>query len=262
MLIDTHCHIDFSQFDKDRETVIDNARKNGVEYLINVAADLAGSLRCIKLARAYKFIFATAGIHPHYAQQVNNQQIQSVRKLLQAEKVVAVGEVGLDYYSRDNPAHQAEKAFKIRQQEMLLGFIAMAQENKLPIIFHCRDAYEDMAALIRDNLKAGTKAVMHCFSGDKQFLKSCLDLGLNVSFTANITYKSADALREIVAYTPLEHILLETDAPFLAPQAKRGKRNEPAYLKILAEEISQIKNIDFRKVSEVTSGNARDFFNI
>ncbi|MCG2711898.1 MAG: TatD family hydrolase [Candidatus Omnitrophica bacterium] len=262
MLIDTHCHLDFEQFDADRQDVINRAKEKGIGYIINVAADLSGAVASLKLAAEYDFIFAAAGIHPHYALKTGEDELKRLRVLTDNEKVVALGEVGLDYYNHESREYSIERKIKLKQQELLCAFIEIAKVKELPIIFHCREAHEDLLAILKDNLKNRVKAVVHCFSGTKEFLKDCLDSGLKVSFTANITYKKADGLRALVYYVPLEEMFLETDAPFLTPQAKRGKRNEPSYTRYVAQEVARIKNVDEEKVADITTSNARLFFNI
>ncbi|MFH1092859.1 MAG: TatD family hydrolase [Candidatus Omnitrophota bacterium] len=262
MLIDTHCHLDFKQFDADRQDVINRAKEQGIGYIINVAADLKGSVQSLKLAAEYDCIFATAGIHPHYALKTGEDELRQLRELTENKKIVALGEVGLDYYNHEAEHFLIDRKIKLKQQELLCAFIEIARERQLPIIFHCREAHDDLLAILKDNLKGRVKAVVHCFSGSKEFLRNCLELGIKVSFTANITYKKADDLRDIVSYVPLEEMFLETDAPFLAPQAKRGKRNEPSYTEYIAQEVARIKKMDAGKVADITTRSARLFFNI
>ncbi len=262
MLIDTHCHLDFKHFDEDRLEVIDRAREQGIGYLINVATDLNGSRQSLKLATDHDFIFATAGIHPHYALVTGKDELNRLREIAQDDKVIAIGEIGLDYYDHETGQLLIDRKIKSRQQELLCLFIEMAKAKDLPIIFHCRDAHDDLLAILKNNLSDRVKAVVHCFSGSKVFLRNCLDIGFKVSFTANITYKKSEDLRALVEYVPLEEMFLETDAPFLAPQSKRGKRNEPAYVQYVAEEVARIKNISEQRVADITTQSARLFFNI
>ncbi len=262
MLIDTHCHLNFKQFDADRQEVINRAKEQGIGYIINVAVDLSTAVESLKLAAEYDFIFAAAGIHPHYVLKTGEDELRRLRELIENEKVVALGEVGLDYYNHEPGQISIDRKIKLKQQELLCVFIEIAEAKELPIIFHCRDAHDDLLAILKDNLKGRTKAVVHCFSGNKEFLRNCLDLGFKVSFTANITYKKADDLRALVSYVPLEEMFLETDAPFLTPQAKRGKRNEPSYTRYIAQEVAGIKKMDEGKVADITTRSARLFFNI
>ena len=262
MLIDTHCHLDFKQFDPDRPEVIARAKEQGIGYIINVAADLSGAAESLKLAAEYDFIFAAAGIHPHYAQAAEEDELGRIREIIENKKVVALGEIGLDYYDHGTRQPLSDRKIKAKQQKLLCSFMEMAKAKNLPIIFHCRDAHDDLLAILKDNSQKSIKAVVHCFSGSREFLRGCLDLGLKVSFTANITYKKADDLRALVSYVPLQDMFLETDAPFLAPQVKRGKRNEPSYVRYAAQEVARIKNITQEEAADVTTRNARLFFDI
>jgi len=262
MLIDTHCHLDFEQFDADRDKVIQRAREAGVTYIINIGTSVPASERSVALASDHECIFAAVGIHPHYVQRVNKDDIRRIENLSEDAGVVAIGEVGLDYYDRNNAQGTAAQTLRIRQRELLNRFIALAEKRKLPLIFHCREASDDLLAVIRTSLPRSICAVVHCFAGTREFLEGCLERGLYISFTANITFKKADALRDLVRHTPLQRILLETDAPFLAPQAVRGQRNEPAYVRFVAEAIAGIKQTSMEKVTDVTTQNAREFFGI
>ncbi|MBU2063098.1 MAG: TatD family hydrolase [Candidatus Omnitrophica bacterium] len=265
MLVDTHCHLNFSQFDADRDLVIKRAQEQDVKIIINVAADMATSKQSVDLAASYTDIFAAVGVHPHYVNELQGEKaIEIIRALAKNTKVVAIGEVGLDYYRFGKTQSKAcgIDESKAKQRRMLAGFMQLAAELKLPLIFHCRDAAQDMLSVITKEGKAGMRGVMHCFSQDKKFLRTCLDLGLYISFTANITYKNSQNLRELVSYTPLKRLLLETDAPYLAPQTLRGKRNEPAYLKFTAQEIAGIKRIATAEICRVTTENAYKLFSL
>ncbi|MFH0763042.1 MAG: TatD family hydrolase [Candidatus Omnitrophota bacterium] len=273
MLIDTHCHLDFPEFDKDRDEVILRAKEQGIDYIINIGSSLQGSRRSLELAGRYESVYAAVGIHPHEADSFNKQDEEEIRKLAAAKKAVAIGETGLDYYKNFSR--------KENQLPLFLSLIRIAKEAGLPLVIHSRQAAEDTLKALKEAMPL--KAVVHCFSGDEDFLKECLDLGFFVSFTCNITYpaklsnsgrdpaggnnllqrdKKADNLRGLVKLAPLERIFLETDAPYLAPQALRGRRNEPANVKMLAGEIARIKGVAEEQVAEVTSSNAVKFFNI
>ncbi|MCP4648981.1 MAG: TatD family hydrolase [PVC group bacterium] len=261
-LIDTHCHINFHQFDEDRKEVIQRARDAGVECMINIGADAETSQQSVDLSGEYEFIFSTAGVHPHYAADTGVDEIDLIEHLVKNEKVVAVGEIGLDYYNRSDPDKDIAKELKAIQQRVFASFLEVAKKTDLPVIIHSRDAGDDVLNILKNCFGSHVRGVMHCYSQDKVFLDRCLDLGLYVSFAGNITYKKAQALREVADYAPLDRILIETDAPFLAPQAVRGRRNEPAHVKIVAEEIARIKKIDLEVVSNQTSENARQLFEI
>jgi len=254
VLTDTHCHLDFKQFESDREDVIRRSRREGIEFIINVGSSLEGTRRSIEIAEKHDFIYAAAGIHPHEADHITKQDIELFKKYLDRKKVVAVGEIGLDYYknisSKDN------------QKRLFMKLLEEREARELPIIIHNRDAHKDILDIIKGVMGSSIKGVMHCFSGDKIFLKKCLDMGLFVSFTCNLTFKNAAGLRDIAKLVPMDRLLLETDAPFLAPQIFRGRRNEPSNVKYLAEEIAKIKNLSFDHVAFVTGDNARRLFNI
>ncbi|HAJ57124.1 MAG TPA: hydrolase TatD [Candidatus Omnitrophica bacterium] len=255
MLIDTHCHLDFPDFDHDRELVLKNAFSAGVGAMINVASSLEGSRRAIGLANACPGVYASVGIHPHDAKDCPVGAWPEIKCLAGREKVVAIGEVGLDFYRNiSEPAKQAE-IFK--------KFIGLAQETKLPLIVHSRLAQDQTLEILKDHPGlSSTGVVIHCFSGDIDFLKECLYRGYFVSFTCNVTYKKADAIRQVLGYVPLDRMFLETDAPYLSPEGKRGKRNEPANIVELAHAVAKIKQVDFDKVCEQTTRNAKLFFKI
>lgn len=255
MLIDTHCHLDFPDFDCDRELVLERAKHAGVIALLNVASSLKGSHEAVGLAARHANIFASVGIHPHDAKDCRPEDFPEIKQLLAKEKVVAIGEVGLDYFRNlSDPKLQVD---------IFRKFIHLALESNRPLIIHSRQAEDDTLSILDEFKSFGlTAVVIHCFSGDVDFLKKCLDRGFFVSFTCNVTYKKAQKLKEVVQYTPLERMFLETDAPYLSPEGKRGRRNEPAYMIELAGEVSRIKSLDFEKVCCETTKNAMNFFKL
>jgi TatD DNase family protein len=252
MLADTHCHLDFPEFDPDRDEVIQRAKKEGIAYLVNIGSSLAGSEKSLALAKEYDFIYASVGIHPHEADKCDEKTKERLKLLAGEDKVVAVGETGLDYYKNYSQAENQRKLF--------VSLLQLAKDFSLPLVIHTRQASKDTLKILKEAMPV--KAVVHCFSGDEDFLKSCLDLGFLISFTCNITYKKADNLRRLVKITPLDRLLLETDAPFLPPEGFRGRRNEPAYVKCLAQEIAQIKESSIEEVAKITTDNAKKFFNL
>ncbi len=255
MLIDTHCHLDFPDFDSDRDFVLSNAKAAGVEAIINVASSLKGSISAVALAKKYTEVFASVGIHPHDAKDAVPEAMQKAKELVTSEKVVAIGEVGLDYYR-----NLSEPKIQV---EIFKKFIELALETRLPLIVHSRSAQEESMAILKEYPALGTYGVViHCFSGDAAFLKKCLDAGFFVSFTCNVTYKRAQNLRDVLSFVPMDRMFLETDAPFLSPEGKRGKRNEPAYIVELAREVARVKQLDFEKVCSQTTDNAKKFFKI
>jgi len=254
MLIDTHCHLDFKDFDKDRDDVIKRAAAEGVKYIINVGSSSEGSERSLELAKKYGSIFASIGIHPHDAGAVSESVMSKMRDMARDEKVVAIGEVGLDYYRNSSGLDAQKSSFR--------EFITLAAETGLPLIIHNREANADTITILREELGAKINGVMHCFSGDADFLEQCLNIGLHVSFTCNVTFKNASGLRALLKKVPMERLFLETDAPFLAPQIVRGQRNEPSYLKYLVREIAGVKGISEKEVADITTKNAVIFFGL
>ena len=252
MFIDTHCHLDFPEFNQDRDEVIRRSRDQGIDYIINIGSSLKGSVASLELSQKYDFIYATVGIHPHEADRFGKKEKVAINELAKKDKVVAVGEVGLDYYKNYSKAEN--------QKPLFLSLIKIAKDFNLPLVIHSRQAQVDTLKILKDAMPV--RAVVHCFSGDDAFLKECLNLGFFVSFTCNITYKKAEDLRKLVKDAPLDRLMLETDAPFLSPEGFRGKRNEPLQVKLLAEEIARIKEIDRGAVAKITTDNAKDFFRI
>jgi TatD DNase family protein len=251
MLVDTHCHLDFPQFDSDRDSVIQRATDNKIKYIINVGSSLESSLRAKGLAEKFEYIFFSVGQHPHEADKFIKEKFDS---LFNSKKLVAIGEVGLDYYRNLSQAHTQKEVFKY--------FIAIAKKLSLPLIIHCRESEKDTYQILKDNLEDFKKVVFHCFSGTKDFLDTCYGLGAMFSFTANITYPNAKGLRGLIKEIPLERVMLETDAPYLAPQVYRGRRNEPSYVHFVAQQLALVKNISLEEVSQVTTENAERFFKL
>jgi TatD DNase family protein len=252
MLIDTHCHLDFPDYNQDRDAVLKRAKSEGIEAVINIGSSLKGSRDSVELSEKYDFVYASVGLHPHEADEFTEQSLETIESLARNKKVVAVGEIGLDYF-KNFSKHE-------KQRTQFIRLLDLAKKLNLPAILHCRDAQEDLLGICKE--KMPFKAVVHCFSGDEAFLKSCLDLGFFVSFTCNITYKKAENLRQIVKAAPLDRVLLETDAPFLSPESLRGKRNEPQNVKVLADKIARIKGIEFNAVADITTKNSKSFFNL
>lgn len=252
MLVDTHCHLDFPEFDRDRDACIKRAKDEGVSLIVNIGSSLEGSRRSVELARQYDCVYASVGIHPHEADNYESGVIRELKTLASENKVVAIGEIGLDYF-KNYSKHE-------NQERMFNELLNLAKELDLPVVLHSRAAGDDIFKAIKNFMPL--KGVMHCFSGDEAYLKACLDLGMFVSFTCNITYKKAENLRELVKVVPLERLFLETDAPFLPPEDFRGRRNEPSYVRVAANLVSGLKGIAFEKVCEQTTLNAKCFFNI
>jgi len=270
-MIDTHAHLDFENFDEDREEVISRAFDSGVKAIINIGVDLETSRKSIEIAENYRNVFAAVGFHPHDAEEILNSasddDFVELKKLAKHKKVVAIGEVGLDY-SRFKEAYQIEK-----QKELLIKQLDIAIELSLPVVIHCREAWGDLYEIIFP-LRGTTRRVansknlnfvLHCYSGEKKDTEKFLKLpSVYFSFSGNITYPKpadkAEKLAEAVRMIPLDRIMLDSDSPFLAPQAMRGKRNEPTNVRYIAEKIAGIKEISGEEVDEITDLNSSRFF--
>ena len=254
MLIDTHCHLDFPEFKDDLDDVLERSRQANVKYIINVSSSIEGARKSIELAQKYHSIFASVGIHPHHAEETDAQSLKEIEELLKGNKVAAIGEVGLDFYRNLSPKESQIKLFNF--------FLDLKEKAGLPIIIHSRDSGAETYDILKGRFKGKIDGVMHCFSQDTVYMKKILDMGLHISFTCNITFKNAAKLREAAKFAPLDRLLLETDAPFLAPQAFRGKRNEPAYLTYLVDAFSEIKGVPKEEVERVTTENAVRLFKL
>ena len=256
MLIDTHCHLDFPDFDRDRDQVLINAASCGVKALINVGASFESSRYSAQLAASHENVFATVGIHPHEAKNYSSDLRLELKKIIDTnKKIVAVGEVGLDYFRNLSPASVQEEVFEI--------FMELAVDVRLPLVIHSRGAHGRTLELLKTNPRVKNAGVVfHCFSGELKELKECLDSGYYVSFTGNITYPKSIHAQEVVRFVPLERMFLETDAPFLAPGNRRGERNAPAYLVDTAREIAMIKGEPLEKICSQTTANAIKFFKL
>ena len=253
MYVDTHCHLHFDSFTADREQVIQRAIQSKVNYLITLGTDLESSEASIALADKFAVVYAAIGVHPNDAAKAEKDYLKKIVKMLENDKVVAIGEIGLDYYRDYTPRKMQHEIF--REQ------INLAREHHLPMVIHNRDAHDDLKSVLKEERAADIGGVLHSFSGSPQFLKEVLDMNFYVSFTGVVTFTNADYYKLIDA-VPLQQLLLETDSPFLAPVPFRGKRNEPSYLKYSAEKISKIKNISLDELSEITTENAKSLFNL
>ena len=252
MFIDTHSHLNFSPFEADIKEVISRAKETGIIAIINVGADLSTSKRAIELAQKEDLCYATVGIHPTSTNNLQDKDYQKLEDLAQKKKVVAIGEVGLDWFHNQVSRKIQKESFE-RQ-------ILLAERLGLPLIIHNRDANSETLAILKE--KKIRKGVMHCFSGDINFAISVLSLGVYLSFTGNLTYKKNESLRTVAKEIPLGKILLETDCPYLPPQPKRGKRNEPGFLLYTAEELAKIKGVSLQELGETTTKNAQDLFKL
>ena len=260
-LIDSHCHLDMEPLATEKEAAIERAYKAGVAGMINVGSSLRGTRRSVELAESYPNIWASVGLHPHDASTVLDIEsvTEELRALAGSEKVVAVGEIGLDYFSPEKPLTSEEIT---AQKGLFAAQLELARELELPVIFHVRDAWEDFFEIVgKHGIKEG---VVHCYTGDEKVVGKILDLGLYVGFTGFVTFDQAkfDHIREAACEVPLGKILVETDAPFLAPEPYRGKTNEPAYVVEVAKKIAELKNTTPDEVADVTVRNTETLFGI
>lgn len=254
-LIDTHAHLDSGQFVQDLDLVLERAAAAGVSQILTVGCDLTSSRASMELARKYPQLYAAVGIHPHDAPQADGEGLDELRRLLAEEpKIVAVGEIGLDYYRDRSPRPVQVHAFRAQ--------LALAKEVGLPIIVHDREAHEDVLQALKASGAREVGGVLHCFSGDLEMAKAVLDLGFYLSFPGTITYPNNSAAREVVRGVPIESILVETDCPYLAPQSQRGRRNEPAFVTQTAAMIAEIKGLTPADVARITTLNAWQLFGL
>ncbi|MBI5098260.1 MAG: YchF/TatD family DNA exonuclease [Nitrospirae bacterium] len=252
-MIDTHCHLDMEAFDNDRDEVIKRAFEAHIKYIINAGSDREGNIRGLELSDKYSNVYSAAGIHPHDAKTLNESLYNELKKWVKHPKVVAVGEIGLDYHYMHSPKGVQVEAF-MRQ-------IALAREAALPIIVHSREAKTDTIHILRE--EAGDVAgVLHCFSGDMEMAKEAMGLGFYISIAGPVTFNNAKALREVAAFIPDEFLLIETDAPYLTPVPMRGQRNEPSYLSYTAQAISEIRGVAASDLARITTLNAMRLFKI
>lgn len=255
MLIDSHAHIDDQKFNEDREAVLENAQAAGVEIIINPGADEASSYRAVEMSEKYPMVYATVGIHPHDAKDYEPQKHDVLLKeWAQKEKVVAIGEIGLDYHYDYSP--------RDIQQDVFIRQLIIAKEVKLPIVIHNRESMEDMVRILKEHFTPEYGGIMHSYSGSVEMAKVFLEMGFYLSISGPLTFSNARKLPEVVAMMPLDRLLVETDSPYLTPTPHRGKRNEPAYVRFVAAEIARIRGISLEEVSEITTENTRKAFGI
>lgn len=253
-LIDTHCHLDMSAFGDDLPAVIRRATDNQVRRIITIGIDLQSSGEAVALARRYPEVSATIGIHPHDVDNIGDEEYLELEKLYAAQEdyIVGFGEIGLDYVKKySTPA---------AQREHFSRQIDLAHSLKLPIIVHNREANSDTIRLLKEAGPLDHGGIMHCFSGDYEFAQKVLDLGMLISIPGIITFKNADHLHKVAQKIPLEHLVLETDGPFLAPHPYRGKRNEPSYLLYTAETVARLRNLPLEDIALQTTENAENLF--
>jgi len=255
MLIDTHTHLDDARYNDDRDAMIARAREAGVEAFVTIGCDLATSQAAVAIANQHPFVYASVGVHPHEVKRISDGWYDEFRRLVNNKKVVAYGEIGLDYhYNHSSPKDQRER---FREQ------IQLARELNLPVIIHTREAQDDTMTILKEEKASEIGGVFHCFSGDAWLAKDALDLGFHLSFSGILTFQNATMLRDIAKNTPLDRVLIETDCPYLTPVPHRGKRNEPAYVAHVAKQLAAIHpELSLEQIGQRTTENAKRLFKI
>lgn len=252
-IFDSHAHYDDESFNEDRELVIKELRENNIVGVLNCGASLQGARDSVKLAKENSFFYAAVGVHPEFANTVDDLALDELRKLSKCEKVRAIGEIGLDYYYNENPPREVQRAAFVKQMEL-------AQELKLPVIIHNRDAHEDTLEILK--MFPEVKGVIHCFSGSVEIAKECVKLGYYIGFTGVITFKNAKKIVDVAKEVPLDRILVETDCPYMAPVPYRGKRNRSEYIKYIIEQLAQVKEVTPESLSQQTILNVNKLLNL
>lgn len=261
MYIDTHSHLDFPEFKAEESAVLGRAIDAGVKKIINVGVDLETSKTSSNLARRYPEIYASVGIHPHSARDLEMDTRTNLTKFCGSRKIIAIGEIGLDYYYLKRSSQFANYPGREEQMFCFEQMLDLALELHLPVIVHTREAEADTLAIIK-SYSDSLRGVVHCFSGNYEFAKKILDLGFLISFTANITYKNKSEVHEAIKKIPLGSIMIETDCPYLPPEKYRGQRNEPAYVVEVARKIAELKEVSLAEVERTTTKKAESFFRL
>ncbi len=253
MIFDSHAHYDDSKFKKDRDKVFREIKENGVIGVINCGSDLNGLEESVRFSEEYDFVYAAIGIHPECANEFNEQVKERIIELAKKEKVVAIGEIGLDYYWDENPSKEIQK-------QVFRAQMNLAKELKLPVVIHDREAHKDTLDIIKEFPEV--KGVIHCFSGSVEFAKECLKEGYYIGITGVVTFNNAKVIKEVAKNVPVDKLLVETDCPYMAPAPFRGKRNQSDYIKYILEEIANIRNINVEELEKITIKNTKDLFNL
>ena len=253
MLFDTHAHYDDERFDEDREALLNAMPEKGVGLIVNPGCDLASSRTAVDMAQKYDFLYAAVGIHPENCGDFAPAMMDELRALIKAPKVVAIGEIGLDYYWAENPPREL-------QQQVLRSQLALARELRLPVIFHDRDAHGDSLAIVKEF--PDVTGVFHCFSGSPEMAQELLGMGWYLGFDGPVTYKNARRAPEVAAVTPLDRMLIETDSPYMTPVPYRGQRNDSSYVRLVAEKLAEWKDIAPEELEHATLENGKRLFRI
>jgi len=254
MFVDSHAHLEMPQFEEDLPEVLERAREAGVEAVLSCGTNLRSSKRALEIAEQFQGVFAAAGIHPHEAGECTQEGLAVLRSLGSHPKVVAIGEMGLDFYRNLCPREVQIQAFRSQ--------IRVARDLGKPIVVHDRDAHGLVLRILQEEKAQEVGGVLHCFSGDVSMAKRCLDMGMYISIPGSVTFRNATLLRNVLLHVPMDRILLETDSPFLAPVPFRGRRNEPSYLRYTAERVAKTLKSPLEEVARCTRNNAMELFGI
>jgi len=253
-LFDTHAHLDYPEYEADFDEVLKRAQANGVAYILNIGTDVVSSRKSLRLAREHKNIYAAVGVHPSDLESFGDQELKALQMLSAEEKVVALGEIGLDYYRDHFPREKQQEAFR-RQ-------LVLARQLRLPVVIHNRDAHDDVLKIIQEEKVREIGGIMHCFSGDWIMAKKCMDHNMLIAIGGAVTFKNAPELKEVARKIPRDRLLLETDSPFLSPEPRRGKRNEPGNVRLVAECIAGLRGVPVEDLAYWTTLNALKLFGI
>ncbi|HWI55218.1 MAG TPA: TatD family hydrolase [Desulfobacteria bacterium] len=254
MFFDSHAHLDDLKYDEDRHEMLMRAKDSGISYVVNVGCDVQSSRRSVALSEKYGFVYAAVGIHPHDAAEEGDRGLEEIRELSLHPKVVAIGEMGLDYYRDLSPRDV--------QQEMFRKQVRLAIELNKPIIVHDRDAHGDVMKILKEEEAEKARGVLHCFSGSLEMARECLEMGFYISIAGPVTFNNSRRLQEVAKAIPVDRLLIETDAPYLTPEPNRGKRNESAFVVHVARKISELKSLPVEDIAAATTTNAKRLFGI
>ncbi|MEW9124495.1 MAG: TatD family hydrolase [Thermotaleaceae bacterium] len=254
MLFDSHAHLDDERFDQDRDEIIKNAQDRGLSYILNPGADFSSSVKAVELAAKYEMVYAAVGVHPHDAKDMDESTLLLLKELTKKPKVMAIGEIGLDFHYDHSPRDIQRQCF--REQ------IQLAREVRLPIIIHDREANDEVFKILKEEKAFEVGVLLHCYSGSAELARQYVKLGAYISIAGPVTYNNARKTVEVVEKISLDHLLIETDSPYLTPVPYRGKRNEPAYVYHVASKIGEIKKTSLEEVANATTINAKKFFGI
>jgi len=255
MLFDSHAHLNDERFDEDRDELINSLKEKSVDLVVNPGADIETSKSAVELSKKYDFIYAAVGVHPHDVSDLDDTAIDTLRNLaIENNKVVSIGEIGLDYYYDYSPRDSQKEWFKKQ--------ILLANELKLPIIIHDRDAHADTFDIIKEYKSDEIGCVLHCYSGSVELAREYIKLGCYISIPGTVTFKNSRKVREVAREIPLDRLFIETDSPYMAPEPHRGKRNDPSLVAFVADKIAQEKGISYEEVCDKTKENAKKFFKI